>query len=235
LAVLAACPSCAVLLDPKPTASGRCRACRERIIVKRIEGGVLYLTASAAERLEAAQRSRKETMRQARARDRWLALATAVGAPTPKIEKLGQTIATAAIAAGARDLYVAAAHRAVVAAVRERRFADATTMRRAQVAALYRDLGSPGILPDDLIELARDAERSELKGLRASGREAELVAAGCCDECAVEAGLVVRIADELKAPRLPRAGCTRGLCRCRWVAARVAGVRPTRAGAGPRR
>ena len=54
-AVLAACPSCAVLLDPRPTASRRCAQCRERIVVKRLEGGVLYLTAPAAAALEAAQ------------------------------------------------------------------------------------------------------------------------------------------------------------------------------------
>ena len=41
------CPYCALLLDPPPESSRRCPRCRERIIVKRVDGRAIYLTEAA--------------------------------------------------------------------------------------------------------------------------------------------------------------------------------------------
>jgi hypothetical protein len=223
--VLAACPSCAVLLDPRPTTSKRCARCRERIVVKRVEGGVLYLTAAAGAALEEAQRTVKVWARLARARDRWLAQAEAVGAPIQRIQRVARPMPSEEQVAAARELYTTTAGRAFASARRERRFADAATVRRAHALALYRDLGSPVPVPEEIVLLLRDAMTAELRALRDTGRDAELVTT-CCDACRVDAGLIVRISDELRATRLPHASCEAGLCRCRWSPTRTAGRRP---------
>ncbi len=232
-AVLAACPSCAVLLDPRPTASRRCSQCRERIVVKRLEGGVLYLTGPAAAALEAGQRRVKETARLARIRDRWLAQASAVGASPAAIERIGRVTASEEGVQAARALYLGAANRAFTAAHRERRFAEAAAVRRAHALALVREQGASAPVPDEVIALYRDAMLAELKSQREFGRDAELAAASCCEVCRVEAGLVVRISEEVKVARLPHADCPKGICSCRWQVARVAGRRATvKAGSG---
>ncbi len=195
-------------------------------MVKRLDGGVLYLTAPAAAALEAAQRRVKETARLARSRNRWLALASVVGAPPASIERLGNVMATEDGVRAARALYLGAAERAFVAARRGQRFAEAGSIRRAHALALLRELGSPDGVPDDIIGLCRDAFSAELKAQREFGRDAELVGGPCCDMCRADDGLVVRISDEVKATRLPHVGCPKGLCQCRWVPAKVAGRRP---------
>jgi hypothetical protein len=214
-----------VLLDPRPTASRRCSQCRERIVVKRLEGGVLYLTGPAAAALEAGQRHIKETARLARIRDRWLAQASAVGASPAAIDRIGRVTASEEGVQAARALYLGAASRAFVAANRERRFAEAASIRRAHVQALVREQGAAAPVTDEVIALYRDAMSAELKSQREFGRDAELVAAPCCDACAVDNGLVVRITEEVKSARLPHAGCPKGVCQCRWLPARVAGRR----------
>ena len=166
-----------MLLDPRPTASRRCSACRERIVVKRLEGGVLYLTASAAAALEAGQRRIKETARLARIRDRWLAQASAVGASPAAIERIGRVTASQDGVLAARTLYLVAAGRAFLAANRERRFAEAASIRRAHVLALVREQGASAPVADEVITLYRDAMSAELKAQREFGRDAELVAA----------------------------------------------------------
>ena len=58
-----------------------------------------------------------------------------------------------------------------------------------------------------------------LRGVAELANDASLVGTACCDACRVDEGLVFRISAELKAGRLPHAGCKRGLCRCRWALA----------------
>jgi hypothetical protein len=127
--------------------------------------------------------------------------------------------------AAARDLYLATADRAFGTARRERRFADAAAIRRAHALALYRDLGSPKPVPEAVVLLLRDATSAELRTLRDSGRDAELVTT-CCEACRVDAGRIVRISDELRTGRLPHATCEAGLCRCRWSPPRNGRRRP---------
>ena len=82
------------------------------------------------------------------------------------------------------------------------------------------------MVPDEIVALYRDAMSAELRAQREFGRDVELVAAPCCDACQADDGLIVRISDEVKATRLPHAGCPKGICRCRWVPTRVGGRRP---------
>jgi hypothetical protein len=223
LVVLAACPSCAVLLDPPPTASRRCPSCRSRIVVKRLQGGVLYLTDTAAAALEAGQRLATERARLARARDRWLGMAAAVGATVAKLDRLATAIPSPEVVAAARALYLASADRAFTLAIKERRYSEAATMRRSQAAALHKDLGAPVPAPAEVVALLRDAGLAELRACRFVGRDAELSTGSCCSACQADDGRIVSIAVELKRPGLPHEACQKGRCRCRWMPAKIAG------------
>jgi ketosteroid isomerase-like protein len=99
----------------------------------------------------------------------------------------------------------------------DRRWEEASRLRREQAMALFRLAGSPSTPPEALVELKRDAEVAELRGIARIAREARLVSADCCDICRADDGRIFRIALELRAPRLPHQGCPTGLCRCRWA------------------
>jgi hypothetical protein len=116
----------------------------------------------------------------------------------------------------ARDLYLAAADAAVRAARSDKRLIDVSRIRRAQAAALFAAAGSPVPPPEDIAALHREAMLSLLRSLASQGTGAELVSAGCCAACRSDDGRVFKIADELRTPRLPHAGCTKGICGCDW-------------------
>ncbi len=210
------CPYCAVLLDPPPTGGKRCDRCRQPIVVKHVDGRAVYLTRAAVEVFEAERRRLASAARFTRERDRWLRLAAAAGAPEVRVARLTAARLTEDVVAAARTLYLATAERSFAAAKREHRWVDAGRIGRAHALALQRVAGSGLPPPDEAVTTHRDAVAAELRGLTEVARNAELVAAGCCDACRAEAGVTVRIAAELRAPRLPHAGCPKGLCRCRW-------------------
>ena len=220
--VLAACPSCALLLDPPPAASRRCARCRARIVVKRVTTGVLFLTEAAAAAFEEARLQAAESGRHARVRDRWLALAMGVAASPGPVARLASAPASAASAAAARGLYASAANRAYAAARRERRWSDAAAVRRTQATALHRADGASDSPGPDVLAAYRDAVAADLRAIAETVRDAAMVGADCCDACRADAGLVARATVELRATRLPHAGCPSGLCRCRWTAVRPA-------------
>jgi hypothetical protein len=232
--VLAACPTCAVLLDPPPTASRLCVACRERIVVRRLEKGVLYLTSAAARRLVEAQRREVETTRHMAVRDRWLALAVDVGAPAAALRRIVTRPATGESVDTARALYVRAADRAAAEARRERRFGDVVAIRRTEATALHRADGAPVPASDIVTDALTDAAACELRALRGPRREARVAAGGCCPVCAADDGHVGRVSDELRAMRLPHLECARGRCRCRWSVVRVTPSATRRTGASAR-
>ena len=64
--------------------------------------------------------------------------------------------------------------------------------------------------------LYREGVAAELRGIAEISRDAELVAASCCDACRADHHRIFRISTELRQPRLPHADCPRGLCRCHW-------------------
>ena len=82
------CPYCALLLEPAPASSQRCVRCRQRIIVKHIDGRVVYLTEAAVPVFVAERRRIAASGRLTRERERWLRLAAAAGAPVQSQERL---------------------------------------------------------------------------------------------------------------------------------------------------
>jgi hypothetical protein len=213
----ASCPYCASALKPPPVASGRCPRCRQRIIVKRIAGRPVYLTEAAVPVFEAERRRTAHAGRWTHERDRWLEQARAAGAEADRVARLVRLPVSEDIVDGARRLYLGAVDRAVAAARRERRWDDGARLRFDE-ALTVRRLAGPRSLPSvEVLRLHRDGLALLLRGIGELARSAELLAGSCCDTCRSDDGLVVRIADELRAPHLPHAQCPKGLCRCRWL------------------
>jgi hypothetical protein len=77
----ALCPYCALPLPTAPVSSQRCPRCRQRFIVKRVDGRAIYLTEAAVPVFVAERRRVAASARLTRERDRWLRLAAAAGAP----------------------------------------------------------------------------------------------------------------------------------------------------------
>jgi hypothetical protein len=232
-----ACPSCGYLIDPPPTRGRRCPACRQPIVVRQVDGRPAYLTKAAIEVFAAERRRDAEGKVLDTERKQWLRLAATVEVPFARRSKLAGAPPSAEVVAAARRLYTTAADRAVVAARREKRWVDAAQIRRAQAAAIYAAGGSPVPPPDDVIALHQEGMAALLRSFAAQGSDAELVSAGCCPACRSDDGKVCRISQELRAPRLPHAGCPRGICGCDWWIGVVERKRrrrnpPTRAGAG---
>jgi hypothetical protein len=210
------CPYCAAPLEPAPTSSRRCEECRQRIVVKSVDGRRVYLTEAALPVFESERRRVASSTRLTRQRNRWLELADAVGGSTHRHAQISAARLTEASVAAAKTFYLRAAERAFRAARRDKKWDRAARIRRDQAIALYRAEGSPTPPSPLVLALFRDGVASELRGIADISRDAELVAANCCDACRTDDKVVIRITAELRQPRLPHAECPKGLCRCHW-------------------
>ncbi|HEY2887005.1 MAG TPA: hypothetical protein VGJ17_00175 [Candidatus Limnocylindrales bacterium] len=210
------CPYCAAPLEPPPTSSRRCEECRQRIIVKRVDGRQVYLTEAALPVFESERRRVASSARLTRERDRWLQLGEGVGGSTHRHAQISAARLTDASVAAAKAFYLGAAERAFRVARRDKKWDLAARIRRDEAVALHRAEGSPKPPSPEILALYRDGVASELRGIADISRDAELVAATCCDACRADDKLVIRITSELRQPRLPHAECPRGLCRCHW-------------------
>lgn len=210
------CPYCAKLLDPAPTTSRRCDRCRQRIVLKRIDRRVVYLTEAAVQVFEAERRRAMEAARWTRDRDRWLGFASEAGAPAGRVAQLAAALPSEQVVAGARTLYLTTVERAFRTGRGRRDWDEAARLRRQEAALLYRVAGSPMPPPSDVVAIYQEGLAAELRGIAEISRNAELVSTRCCAACRGDDRVVVRIAQELRAPRLPHAGCPKGLCPCHW-------------------
>jgi hypothetical protein len=210
------CPYCALLLTPPPVSSRRCARCRQRIIVKRVDGRAVYLTEAAVLVFENERRRIAATARLARERERWLRLAASAGAPAERISRLAAAPLADKVVETARTLYLGTVDRAFRAAKKDHDWGTASRLRREQATALYRLAGSPLPPPADLVAVFREGVAAELRGIAVISRDAEMVSATCCDVCRADDRRIFRIAHQLRVPRLPHEGCPKGLCRCGW-------------------
>lgn len=211
--------------------------CHQRIIVKHVEGRTIFLNEAAIPVFEAEQRRVADSRQLTQERERWLWLAAAAGAPAERSGQLAAAPPSEKVVGAARTLYMNTIEHAFRASKRDHEWDAASRIRRQQAVALYRVDGSPLPPPADLVALFREGVAAELQGIAELSRDAELVGASCCDICRADDGQVFRITSELRAPRLPHAGCPRGLCRCgwelpaaRWLAMRRPRRRSPRAG-----
>jgi len=165
------------------------------------------------------RRREADERRWAAERRHWLRLSRTVKAPADRRQRLERASLSAASVQAARNLYTTSADREVRAARRAKQWSVIATVRREQAAALFKDAGSPVPPPDDLLALHREAASAALRAIATVARQAELVGGTCCAACRADDGKTYRIADELRVPRLPHAGCPRGLCGCDWFVA----------------
>ena len=216
VAIQVACPNCGVILDPPPERTRLCPRCRRRIVVRHAEGRAIYLTEASVEVFESERAREQERETWTHDRRKWLDLARLVGAPADRRQRLDRSALTAAAVQQSRSLYMVAAERAARAAKRAKHWDDLARIRQRQAAALYAEAGGSGPPSEEVVALHREGVAATLRGLQPVAREAELVGAGCCPACRADEDRVFRIADELRTPRLPHAGCPRGLCPCDW-------------------
>jgi ketosteroid isomerase-like protein len=214
--VIAYCPYCALVLDPAPTVSRRCDRCRQKIMVKRVDGQAVYLTEAAVQVFDSERRRIANAGRLTRERERWLRLAATAGAPAGRQAQLAAARLSEEVVAASRSLYLTTVDRAVRTAKRDRDWDGASRIRRDQAMALYRLAGSPVPPPADVVATYREGVAAELRGVAEISRDAELVSARCCDACRADDGRIFRITSELRTLRLPHADCPKGLCRCHW-------------------
>lgn len=180
------------------------------------EGRAIYLTEASVEVFEAERHREVEMLEWTRERREWLRLARLVGAPADRRRRLGAAPLTAATIESARSLYLITVEHAVRTARRDKRWDDVARMRQRQAAALFEEAGSVLPLAEEVLALHREAMVANLRALAAVSREAELVGASCCAACRADDERIFKIVDELRTPRLPHAGCPRGLCACDW-------------------
>jgi len=181
-----------------------------------VNGRRVLLTEEALNVFEAQRNRESREHTWAGERARWLALARGVSAPDNRVARLGAAPPSDAAVAASKDLYLAAAERAVRTARRDKRWDQVARIRRAQAAALYLASGSAVPPSDDVVALHREWSVAALRSIVRFGKNAELVAEGCCAICRQDDGRAFRIAAELRTPRLPHAGCPKGLCPCDW-------------------
>ncbi|MGZ6328975.1 MAG: hypothetical protein ACXWN2_09755, partial [Candidatus Limnocylindrales bacterium] len=214
--VIAHCPYCALVLDPAPTVSRRCDRCRQRIMVKRVDGQAVYLTEAAVQVFDSERRRIANAGRLTRERERWLRLAATAGAPAGRQAQLAAARLSEEVVAASRSLYLTTVDRAFRTAKRDRDWDGAARIRRDQAMALYRLAGSPVPPPADIVTTYREGVAAELRGVAEISRDAELVSARCRDACRADDGRILRITSELRTLRLPHGECPKGLCRCHW-------------------
>ncbi len=231
-----ACPNCGVVLDPPPTSSRLCPRCRRRIVVRHVDGRAIYLTEAAVEVFEAERERDAAVEEWTRQRRSWLQLARGVGAPADRRRRLERGPLTEATVLSARSLYLITVDHAVRAARRDKQWDEVARLRRRQAAALFEETGAVAPPSDEVLALHREAMAATLRALEAVSREAELVGASCCAICRADDERIFKITDELRTPRLPHAGCPRGLCACDWwpVVRKPVTKRRRRAAANPR-
>ena len=184
-----------------------------------MDGRAIYLTEAAVLVFEAERKRMANAGRWTRERARWLKVASAVDAPPERLAKLERAPLSEEVVAASRALYMTTIDRSFRTAKRERRWVDASRIKREHAQVLFRLAGSPLPPPEDAVQAHREAAAASLHGVAEMSREAELVSRRCCDVCDADDGHTFKIAAELRTPRLPHAGCSRGLCRCDWFLA----------------
>lgn len=214
--VLQRCPYCAAVIDPPPARSRRCPSCRRPIVVRRIDGRSVLLTAEAVEIFVRERQRVAVELRWASERAAWLRSAATVNADPARIARLAQARLSADVVDDSKALYLAAAENEARKARVAKRWSDVSRIRRHQATALFDAAGRPIPPPADIVKVRRDAMIAELRALAKQYKGAEVVSSGCCRICRADNGQVFVIAAELRTPRLPHTGCSKGLCACDW-------------------
>ena len=176
----------------------------------------MLLTEAAVAVFESERRREADERTWTADRTRWLELAGTVSAPASRVARLSAAPLTDAAVAAARDLYLAAAERAVRTARHEKRWGDVARIRHEQAAAMHRAHGKGAPPSEEVVALHREWSAAKLRSIAGYAAEVELVGGACCRACRQDDGRAFSIAAELRTPRLPHEDCPKGLCACDW-------------------
>jgi hypothetical protein len=223
------CPYCAIALEHAPTRDRLCPSCRLPIVVRRVDGRIVLLTAEAVALVDEHLRREADDQRWTAERAQWLTRAVRVKAAADELARLSAATLTESVVDRSRALYFESAERAVRTARRKGEWSVVARIRRDEAAALYAEAGHPVPPPEDVIVLHREGMLAELRSIATTTEFAELVSAGCCPACRTgDDGKSVKITAELRTPRLPHEGCPKGICGCEWWIATAAPRKPRR-------
>jgi hypothetical protein len=181
-----------------------------------VEGRAVYFTEAAVKVFEVERQRELDEQRWTMEGREWLRLAKIARATEARRQRLDDQHPSAEVVEASKALYLSSVDTAVRAARRVKHWSEVGRLRREQAAALFADAGSPVPPPDDIVALHQEAAAAQLRALAPTGTHAELIGAGCCRACRGDDGKAFKIVDELRAKRLPHAGCPRGLCACEW-------------------
>jgi hypothetical protein len=215
----AACPSCGGVLDEVPTTARRCVECRQRIVVRRIEGRVVLVAEAVAPFFDAHRSRLQGGERIKREAGRWLQMAALAGAAPDVLEARARKVAarpTPEAVTSARALYATTVERACRAARKAHDWKGLADLRFRQAKAYHRAAGATVPAEPAILALHAEAVDASLRRIAELAREAELVGGLCCEACRAASGTVVRITAERRTPSVPHADCPAGLCACRW-------------------
>jgi hypothetical protein len=185
-------------------------------VVRRIDGRSVLLTPEVVAIFDRERQRTADEQRWTAERAEWLRLAATVNANPVRAAKLAERKISAGAVEDARALYLTAADDAARTSRAAKRWPNVSRIRRQEATALFTAVGKPVPVPNEIAALRREAMIAELRALAVHYKGAELISSGCCRICRADDGHVFVIADELRARRLPHAGCSKGLCACDW-------------------
>jgi hypothetical protein len=153
------CPYCATTLEPPPRTTRQCSQCRQRIMVRHVDGRTVYLAEAALPVFEAERKRIEKERRWAAQRDGWLDLARKSGASEERIARAAAEPPTEGRVAAARSMYLATVDHCFEIAVRDDRWEEAARIRYGEALVLFdfakaeppdvSDLGPTAAAPSD--------------------------------------------------------------------------------------
>ena len=213
----ASCPYCAQLLVPAPTTHKRCPRCRQRVMVRRVDDRVAFLTEAVGRGLRGGAAARRREPALDRAPQPWIRLAEAADAPAGQGREGQRELATPESRLR-RAIRVLRRRRPR----REGRRAPSTTGRLPSASGAPRrsPCSKAGRLADPAA--GRRGRAAPGRGGDRAARDPGARQGGRARRRAVlpavrrRPGHIYRINAELHEARLPHADCPSGLCACRW-------------------
>ena len=210
--VRATCPHCGVVLDPIPPRRRLCPSCRKPIIPRsRADGTRVLIREEDIPAFEAAN----EAWYAARARQGWIDKAR------PYTDEAGFLAIEAQLAAKQagytpRDVYRAAANRAVIELIRRNDWGSLTGVYSELALDEYREADADQA-PEQVVTLLRESRKAELRSYMAQGTSRVNIIACACSVCSRGPKRRLPVRAELAEPHIPHADCREGYCSCDYL------------------
>jgi hypothetical protein len=146
----------------------------------------------------------------ARAREGWIAKARQFG-----VGEAGFVAIEAELGGSyqPRDVFRAAANRAVLEMIRRKDWASLAAAYSTLALEEYRE-ANVDQAPEQVVTLLRESAKAELRSYLASGIRRAEISPCACAVCSRSPKRPVPIGEELETPHIPHANCREGYCSC---------------------